>query len=233
MRSAENGSPSTGWRMTNRRPVTGLLWLLKWFVIITLLVWVIDIFCVFVLWSPQGVETLSAVLIEEVALLNLPPQHTQRLIEISQSFYHAVFVTTGIEGAMSQPYLQPPGDQADNMREFYDTFRPVVETSMLGLQLYALRLGVLLLTLPFVLIVTLTAASDGILSWYLRRTSGDRESGFIYHRAKRGHGWAYVLLCAIYLLPPVPTNPALYITLFLCVAGISCYLQVSYFKKFL
>lgn len=222
-----------GWIMTNRRPVTGLLWLLKWFVIITLLVWMVDIFCVFILWSPQGVETLRAVLIEELALLNLSPEDTQSLIGISQGFYHAVFVSTGIEGAMSQPYLQPPSEQADNMREFYDTFRPVIEASMLGLQLYALRLGVLILTLPLLIIVTLTAASDGILGWYLRRTSGDRESGFIYHRAKRGHGWAYVLLFAAYLLPPIPTNPTLYITLFLGIAGVSCYLQVAYFKKFL
>lgn len=219
--------------MADQRRVTGLLWLLKWFVIITLLVWVVDIFCVFVLWSPQGVETLKSVLTKEMTIINLPPQHTQTLIGISQGFYNAVFVNTGIEAAMSQPYLQPPSEQTDNMLAFYDTFRPLIEASMLGLQLYALRFGVLLLTLPFALIVTLAAASDGLLGWYLRRTSGDRESGFIYHRAKRGLGWSYVLLWAFYLLPPVPIDPNFLIPPFLMASTIATRLQVTYFKKFL
>lgn len=219
--------------MANQRQVTGLLWLLMWIAIITLLVLLIDIFCVFVLWSPNGVEQLQSVLLQEMALLSLSPEHKLYLIEFSQNFYQAAFVSTGIDGAMSSAYHLPPNEQTANMLEFYDTFRPLVETAMIGLQLYALRLGVLLLSLPFLLIVTAAAFTDGLLGWYLRRTSGDRESGFIYHRAKRGHGWAYVLLCAAYLLPPVPTDPILHIALFLGVVGVACYLQVVYFKKFL
>lgn len=219
--------------MAEHRRVTGLLWLIQWFVIITLLVLVIDIFCVFVLWSPNGVEHLQAVLQQEAALLNLSPEHMGFLVEITHRFYNAVFVSTGIDGAMRSAYLAPPSEQTKNMREFYDTFRPLIETAMLGLQLYALRLGVLLLSLPFQVVITVAAMMDGILGWYLRRTSGDRESGFIYHRAKRSHGWAYVLLCAAYLLPPVPLDPTVHITLFLGLVAVACYLQVVYFKKFL
>ena len=219
--------------MTEHRHVTGLLWLIQWFVIITLLVLVIDIFCVFVLWSPNGIEHLQTVLQQEAALLNLSPEYMGFLIDITHRFYNAVFVSTGIDGAMRNAYLAAPSEQTKNMREFYDTFRPLIETAMIGLQLYALRLGVLLLSLPFQVVITVAAMMDGILGWYLRRTSGDRESGFIYHRAKRGLGWSYVLLWALYLLPPVPIDPNHLIPPFLLIAVISTRLQVAYFKKYL
>ena len=219
--------------MANQRQVTGLLWLLMWIAIITLLVLLIDIFCVFVLWSPNGVEQLQSVLLQEMALLSLSPEHKLYLIEFSQSFYQIAFVSTGIDGAMSSAYHLPPNEQTANMLEFYDTFRPLVETAMIGLQLYALRLGVLILSLPFLVIVVLTAMADGFVGWFLRRTGGARESGFIYHRAKRGLAWSFLLLWFIYLLPPVPMDPKYMIPPFLLAAGISTRLHVAFFKKFL
>ncbi|NNE60626.1 MAG: DUF4400 domain-containing protein [Woeseia sp.] len=38
----------------------------------------------------------------------------------------------------------------------------------------------------------------------MRRTSGARESGFIYHRAKRAVPAFLLMLWAVYLVPPVP-----------------------------
>lgn len=219
--------------MAEQRRVTGLLWLLIWFVIITLLVLMIDLFYVLVLWSPNGVEHLQTVLQQEAALLSLSPEQMGFLVDITHRFYNAVFVSTGIDGALRNAYLPPQNENSANMQEFYNTFRPLIETAMIGLQLYALRLGVLLLSLPFLIIITTAAVMDGVLGWYLRRTSGDRESGFIYHRAKRGLGWSYVLLWMVYLLPPVPIDPNHLIPPFLLVAAICTRLQVAYFKKFL
>ncbi|MFQ5470737.1 MAG: DUF4400 domain-containing protein [Gammaproteobacteria bacterium] len=117
--------------------------------------------------------------------------------------------------------------------EFVETLRPAIEASMIGLQLFALRLGVLLLTLPFFISVILSSASDGFLGWYLRRTGGERESGFIYHRAKRALAWSVVGLWVIYLLPPIPMDPKYILPPFLLIAGIATRLLVSFFKKFL
>ncbi|MCF6337892.1 MAG: DUF4400 domain-containing protein [Gammaproteobacteria bacterium] len=58
---------------------------------------------------------------------------------------------------------------------------------MIDLKLFALRVGILILTLPFLILIT--AVADGFVGWYLHRTGGERESGFIYHRAKRGLAW--------------------------------------------
>ena len=232
MRYAESGLASMGPTVNNHPPVTGLFWLLKWFIIVTLLVLLIQLFCVFVLWSPDGVDQLERLLLEELALLNLTSTEQSKLIAMTQYFYRIVFIETGIDSWLSHS-AKVPANQQQNLHDLVNDFRPVIEAMMIGLQLYALRLGVLFLTLPLILIVIMVAVSDGILGWYLRRTSADRESGFIYHRAKRGLGWSIVILWICYLLPQTPIDPKLLIPPFLIVAGITIRLQVAYFKKFL
>lgn len=220
--------------MAEQRRLTGLLWHLKWFVIIALLVLIIDLFCVFVLWSPDGVSQLEQVLHQELEFLCLPQAKVEFLIGVATSLYDTVFVSTGIDGMMRHAASISPSSTGNSTEiEFVETLRPAIETAMIGLQLFALRLGVLLLTLPFFVVVILGAVSDGFLGWYLRRTGGERESGFIYHRAKRGLAWSIVGLWVVYLLPPVAMDPRYILPPFLLIAGIAVRLQVSFFKKFL
>ncbi len=47
--------------MAEQPRLTGLLWLAKWFFLLSLFVLVVDIFCVFVLWSPNGARHLESV----------------------------------------------------------------------------------------------------------------------------------------------------------------------------
>lgn len=220
--------------MPEQRRLTGLLWHVKWFVLIALLALVVDLFCVFILWSPEGVEHLEAVLHREIELLGLPQSNIDFLAGIVTSFYEAVFISTGIDGMMRYAANLPSTDVSrQTALDFTQTLRPTIETAMIGLQLFALRIGVLILILPFFVIVTLTAMADGFVGWFLRRTGGARESGFIYHRAKRGLAWSFLLLWFIYLLPPVPMDPKYVIPPFLLAAGISTRLHVAFFKKFL
>ena len=67
--------------MAEKHRLTGLLWLVKWLAIIALLVLIVDIFCVFVLWSPDGVGHLKNVLNQEIALLGLPQSDITFLAE--------------------------------------------------------------------------------------------------------------------------------------------------------
>ena len=229
-----SGLPTMGPRMPNQRRLTGLLWLLAWLVIIALLVLVVDLFCVFVLWSPNGVQHLENVLHTEIALLGLSQSDTHFLAGIIRSFYDMVFVSSGIDGMMRNAASLPSSNTSQQSAvDFTDTLRPAIETAMLGLQLFALRVGVLLLSLPFLVIVTLAALADGFVGWFLRRTGGERESGFIYHRAKRSLAWSFVSLWAIYLIPPTPIDPVYIIPPFLLIAGIATRLHVSFFKKYL
>ncbi|MBN4079469.1 DUF4400 domain-containing protein [Beggiatoa alba] len=220
--------------MAEKRRLTGLLWLVKWFVLIALLVLIIDIFCVFVLWSPNGVWHLKNVLHQEIALLGLPQSDITFLAEVIQSFHSTVFVSSGIDGMMRYSSSLPPTDQSQQTAlDFTETLRPIIETAMVGLQLFALRIGVLILALPFLVLVTVTAMADGFVGWFLRRTGGERESGFIYHRAKRGLAWSFLLLWLFYLVPPIPLDPKYLIPPFLLAVGITTRLHMAFFKKFL
>ena len=220
--------------MPNQRRLTGLLWLATWLLLISLFVLIVDLFCVFVLWSPNGVWQLRSVLSQEVELLGLPQSDINFLVGITHTFHNAVFVSTGIDGLMRHAASLPATDESQPTAvDFTETIRPVIETAMVGLQLFALRVGVLILSLPFLALVTLAAMSDGFVGWFLRRTGGERESGFIYHRAKRSLAWSFLLLWSIYLVPPTPMNPIYVIPPFLLAAGITTRLHVAFFKKYL
>ena len=234
MRSSWNGWIYMGLTVAEQRRLTGLLWLAQWFLLITLFVLIIDLFCVFVLWSPNGTRRLEGVLHQEIALLGLPQSDINFLTEVIHSFYDTAFVSTGIDGLMRHSVSLPPTNKSQQTAlEFTETLRPTIEAAMVGLQLFALRIGVLILTLPFLVLVFIVAMADGYMGWYLRRTGGERESGFIYHRAKRGLAWSFLLLWAIYLIPPIPMNPKYLIPPFLFAAGIATWLHVAFFKKFL
>lgn len=220
--------------MPEQRRFTGVLWHLKWFVLIALLVLIVDLFCVFVLWSPEGMQHLQNVLTQEIALLRLQQSDINFLAGVISSSYDLVFVSSGIDGMMRHAASLPPDNVSQQTAiDFSDTLRPVIETAMAGLQLFALRIGVLLLTLPFLALITLAAAADGFLGWYLRRTGGERESGFIYHRAKRSLAWSFLTLWVVYLIPPTPMDPTYLIPPFLLAAGIATRLHLAFFKKFL
>ena len=215
--------------MAEQPRLTGLLWLAKWFFLLSFFVLVVDIFCVFVLWSPNGARHLESVFQQEVALLDLQPAQVAFLVDVTQAFYEQVFVSTGIDGTLRQSGAETPATAHD----FANALWPVLETAMIGLKLFALRVGILILTLPFLILITAVAMADGFVGWYLRRTGGERESGFIYHRAKRGLAWSFLLLWVVYLIPPVPMDPRYLLPPFLIASGVATRLHVAFFKKYL
>ena len=218
--------------MAEQQRLTGLLWLAKWFFLLTLFVLIVDLFCVFVLWSPNGARQLEYVFQQEVALLELQPAQEAFLVDVTQAFYEHVFVATGIDGTLRQS-AKPGTDTPETVHDFANTLWPALETAMIGLKLFALRIGVLILTLPFLALVTAVAMADGFVGWYLRRTGGERESGFIYHRAKRSLAWSFLLLWIVSLIPPVPMDPRYLLPPFLVASGIATRLHVAFFKKYL
>lgn len=94
-----------------------------------------------------------------------------------------------------------------------------------------MRLAVLVLCLPLFVVVGASAVADGVYGWLMRRTGGARESGLIYHRAKRAFPVFLLLVWVLYLLPPVPMDPRWVIPPFVVLFAIAFRLRVAYFKK--
>lgn len=223
--------------MTNRR-FTGVLWLLKWFFIVCLLVLCVDL--LYVLWpypgGARGVAAFKANLAAEVNLINrLADDRSWVVIRIMvDGIYEIVFVWTGLDAFMQRAVDPAPlSSLNETMRRFVLGNWIFLETAAAGLQLFSLRLGVLILAMPLFLMTACAAAADGLITWYLRRTGAGRESGFIYHRTKRGLALAVLALWLVYLVPPVSLDPRWVIPPFLFLFGIAVRVTVAYFKKYL
>jgi integrating conjugative element membrane protein (TIGR03747 family) len=199
--------------------------LLRWIVTLCALVLLIDLLCVVVLWD-DGVESLREIIVAEQHILDLHVDaEAGHFIAASMGVAHDwVFVKTGLGSWLSTTGQGP-------VTSIIDSGWVVVETAVLGLQLFAARLVVLLLCLPLVTVIGVAAITDGFCGWLMRRTSGARESGFIYHRAKRAIPAILIVLWIIYLAPPVVMDPRWIVPPFIALLAVVARMRVSYFKK--
>lgn len=218
-----------------RRPV-GVLWLAQWAAIVLLATLIAD--CLYVMWpypgEARGVAAFEAAIEKEwhstihAAGHRLPPL----VYAIHERLYGALFEWTGLDYLMQGASIASAPPRPDALMGGFvraaDTF---LRTATAGLQLFSLRLGVLALSTPFIGLIAAGAAADGLVRWYCRRTGGGRESGFIFHRAKRAVALATLTLCFAYLVPPITINGGVAVTVFSSIMAITIRLAVGYFKK--
>ncbi len=193
----------------------------------------------YVLWpypnGPRGVAALKANLATEVKLIGrLADAQSWAIIRfLTDRLYQVSFVWTGLDAFMGRATDPTPlSPLNETMRSFVLGNWVFLETAATGLQLFALRLGVLVLAAPLFLITGIAATADGLITWYLRRTGAGRESGFVYHRAKRGFAISMLALWLMYLVPPVPIDPRWIVPPFLLIFGVAIRVTVAYFKKY-
>lgn len=197
----------------------------RWTATLCALVLIIDVAFVTVIWA-DGVETFRGVVAEERRVLGLQVNAEAKLfIDMSTELAHDwVIERTGVGEWLS---MMRQGPWSNVMNHGW----VVVETAVLGLQLFAARLAVLVLSFPLFIAIGGTAIADGLFAWLMRRTSGARESGFIYHRAKRAVPAFLLVFWAVYLLPPTPLDPRWVLPPFIVAFAVALRLRVSYFKK--
>ncbi|MDF9773250.1 TIGR03747 family integrating conjugative element membrane protein [Pseudomonas baetica] len=98
---------------------------------------------------------------------------------------------------------------------------------------FVVRLAVLTLAMPLFLLAVVTGAVDGLMRRDLRKFGADRESSFVYHRAKRTLLPLMVSPWVIYLSLPWSLNPTW--VLLPCAALLGCMVAITTatFKKYL
>lgn len=200
---------------------------LRWVAALCALVLVIDLLFVVFVWE-DGAHHLTELLAAERQLLGLDSGSSAgRFVdETVTAAYDWVFVKTGLGDWLA---TQRSGLLAAVINGLW----VLVDTAVLGLQLFATRAAVLVLSLPLFVVVAATAVADGLYGWLMRRTRGARESGFIYHRAKRAVPAFLLLVWAVYLIPPIPMDPRWVMPPFIVVFGTALRLRVAFFKKHL
>ncbi len=223
--------------LLKNKKLNGFTWYLFWFVVVFFATFCVDI--IYVVWpypdGANGVEALRSTLEYERALISsLSDDRALNIINnVGYWLYQVFFVWSGIDELMQLAVNPAPLEGANEMmRSFVLSNWVFLETAAYGLQLFALRLGVLALALPLFLITIFAAGTDGVTTWYKRRTNADRETGFIYHRAKRAIELTILTLAVVYLIPPIPLDPRVIIPAFSILLALAARVQVAYFKKY-
>lgn len=98
---------------------------------------------------------------------------------------------------------------------------------------FVVRLTVLTLATPLFLLAVLTGIVDGLMRRDLRRFGADRESSFVYHRAKRLLLPLIVSPWVIYLALPWSVNPVLVLLPCAALLGWMVAITAATFKKYL
>lgn len=227
-----------------RRVDRGQLWtLLKWFLLwIPLLVIVVDMVCVFMVWKPDGVARLRGVLAQDLQYIGVTldgaaaDRPAEFAVKTADILYKGAFVVTGIDG-LARRYANPPAPDAETgeriFRPIFADAWPVIETLMVIVQLYGVRLAVLALALPLFALTAAAGAADGGMAWYLRRVGGGRESAYLYHRFKRLILLSLIGVTGIYLVAPISLDPRMVILPFAAAFGIAARMSIALFKKYL
>lgn len=201
-----------------------LRWL-RWVVSLCVLVLIVDLVCVILVWEDGG-DTLARLVRMEKGNLGLAPASTAgRTVDaIMKRAHEWVFVRTGFEDWARM-------QQSGFPQVLLNGLLFLIDTAIQGLQLFALRCAVLVLALPLFVVVAIVAIADGVYGWLMRRSGGARESGFIYHRAKRAFPATIVLMWLTYLVPPIPMDPRWVLPPFVLLFALVLRLRVAYFKK--
>lgn len=180
-----------------------------------------------VMFLPDGLALLKETYHQEVMYLssNINAQSIDLIAHWVNTTYEWVFIKTGIHG-----YLYTGGNRFT--ANLISGLWPLIQGAMIGLQIFMIRLSVIVLMLPFVALVMAVAASDGYLEWYRRRTGGARESAFIYHRSKRLVSWSLAGLWFFYLVPPFAIDPVYLFIPSILLIGLFTRLSIQFFKKY-
>lgn len=98
---------------------------------------------------------------------------------------------------------------------------------------FVVRLAVLTVATPLFLLAVITGAVDGLMRRDLRKFSADRESSFVYHRAKRTLLPLMVSPWVIYLSLPTSVNPIWVLLPCAVLLGWMVAITATTFKKYL
>ena len=180
-----------------------------------------------VMFWPDGLQLLKNTYHQEVQYLseNIDERSTDLISQWVNQAYDYLFIKTGFQG-----YIYSGGSQITS--SIISGIWPLLQGAMIGFQIFMIRLSVIILMLPFLLLIMAVTASDGYLEWYLRRTSGARESAFIYHRAKRLLSWSLIGLWFFYLMPPFAIDPIYIFVPAIFLIGIFTRISIQFFKKY-
>ncbi|EBV1772749.1 TIGR03747 family integrating conjugative element membrane protein [Salmonella enterica subsp. enterica serovar Newport] len=238
-----------------RKP-PGLLTLVLWIWPVRLLAfllvsWMAGVFIewagMFFFWSDQGALHSQSVMNKELGYLSA--DFTQSLIFSSPSVTTMGWISSAYQWAFVDSglltWIQKEQRETLSSSDSVVFFLGQVQTWLLSALsdyllalvyvtvVFAVRVLILVLSIPLFVLVIIVAVIDGLCRRDLRRYGAGYESSFLYHHAKRFVKPAVYLPCLLYLSWPVSIYPNLLLLPGALLLGLAVTVVTSTFKKYL
>lgn len=215
---------------------------LRWLALSLLISIAIECLGIALWWPEAGPEHSRAMLQTELGYLqrdfrqSLFTNNPERFAASFAKNARSLIELTGI-GYVSSRISSRAGEEPSALRSLLrslgQAIAPYAEAARNIVQLFAVRLAVLILTLPTFVLFSVVGLIDGLVRRDLRRWGGGRESSYLYHYAKKSV-WRFVLVAAItYLALPVSLHPTFILLPFATMSALSISVTASTFKKYL
>lgn len=111
-------------------------------------------------------------------------------------------------------------------------YRDYIQASKYVSQIFVIRLGLLIFSLPVFIMAIVVGTVDGLVERDLRRWGGGRESSNVFKLAKRSITPLFVLACVVYISLPMSLNPVIIILPFAIMVGLSVRITFERLKKY-
>ena len=98
---------------------------------------------------------------------------------------------------------------------------------------FCVRMVILTMTIPLFLLAGFTGLVDGLVRRDLRKFGSGRESSYLYHKARGAIIPLMIVPWTVYLAMPLSVSPFLILGPCAVLLGMSVYITVSSFKKYL
>lgn len=192
-------------------------------------------------WPEQGWHHSHAMWLSELAwlsshfksslLVQEPAQATATVLEHLNDW---IVVRSG--WAQSDTQLKLLSREASLQGQFahaYVVMQDYLLATLFTIFTFMVRLVVLTLAIPLFFLAAVTGTIDGLMRRDLRKFGADRESSFVYHRAKRTLLPLMVSPWVIYLALPWSINPILVLLPCAALLGWMVAITATTFKKYL
>jgi len=227
-----------------------LFWLLPWKVIGILLAsllvsLVIEYVGMTFIWAGEGAEHSRQVMLTESGYLSegftrslMLSQPVTVISAWIQQAYQWGFVDSGFIGWVnSARTVHGQGGAVETLsmagswlaRLLWDYLQATVYVTII----FAIRVAILVLSVPLFIMVSVTGIVDGLVRRDLRRYGAGYESSFVYHHAKRYVKPAMYGPCMLYLAWPTAVWPNLLLLPSAVMLGVVLSIVTGAFKKYL
>lgn len=193
-------------------------------------------------WPDEGINHSQDMLKVELGYVNndfkkslVTDNPGQMAQTYSETFLKYTFEKSGIKSMLEWSFGSQTSGKwlVTTTQDLIRGFADYIVAAITIIQLFAVRLSILVLALPAFALFGVVGMIDGLVQRDLRRWGAGRESAFLYHNAKRTILPFLSMPWIVYLAMPETIHPNYVILPFAICFAIAVSITASSFKKYL